>query len=112
MVGQTDGHRWGTPRPALAQTFMGHHEEVVETDHEPEPSPVADPAPGQTPGAASQRRHQAAQCAIPPFHEGCLDCRAELAYSTPKLPPIPGESCHRFHGKAATCSTRKLPLIP
>ena len=34
------------------------------------------------------------------------------AYSTPKLPPIPGESCHRFHGKAATCSTRKLPLIP
>jgi len=34
------------------------------------------------------------------------------AYSTPKLPPIPGEACHRFHGKAATCSTRKLPLIP
>ena len=34
------------------------------------------------------------------------------AYSTPKLPPIPGESCHRFHAKAATCSTRKLPLIP
>src|SRR5215468_8258799 len=28
------------------------------------------------------------------------------AYSTPKLPPIPGESYHRFHGKAATCSTR------
>ena len=34
------------------------------------------------------------------------------AYSTPKLPPIPGESCHRFHGNAATCSARKLPLIP
>ena len=34
------------------------------------------------------------------------------AYSTPKLPPIPGESCHRFHGKTATDSTRKLPLIP
>src|SRR2546427_3920009 len=33
-----------------------------------------------------------------------------LAYSTPKLPPIPGEPCHRFHGKAATCSTRTLPL--
>src|SRR5262252_917429 len=77
MVSQTDGHRWGTPRTALAQTFMGHHE-VVETDHEPEPSPVADPAPGQTPGATAQRRYQAAQCAIPPFHEGCLDRRAEL----------------------------------
>ena len=38
--------------------------------------------------------------------------RAPVAYSTPKLPPIPGESCHRFHGKAATCSTRTLPLIP
>ena len=36
----------------------------------------------------------------------------DAAYSTPKLPPIPGESCHRFHGKATTCSTRKLPLIP
>jgi len=36
----------------------------------------------------------------------------QVAYSTPKLPPIPGESCHRFHGKAATCSTPKLPLIP
>jgi hypothetical protein len=34
------------------------------------------------------------------------------AYSTRKLPPIPGEACHRFHAKAATCSTRKLPLIP
>jgi hypothetical protein len=34
------------------------------------------------------------------------------AYSTAKLPPIPGESCHPFHTKAATRSTRKLPLIP
>ena len=34
------------------------------------------------------------------------------AYSTTKLPPIPGESCHRFHGNTATCSTRTLPLIP
>src|SRR4051794_6433616 len=77
MVGQTNGHRWGTPRTALAQTFMGHHE-VVETDHEPEPFPVADTAPGQTPSAAAQRRHQAAQCAIPPFQQGRLDRRAEL----------------------------------
>jgi hypothetical protein len=56
---------------------MGHHE-VVETDHEPEPFPVADAAPGQTPGAATQRCHQAAQGAIPPFHKGRLDRRAEL----------------------------------
>ena len=77
MISQPDGHRWGTPRTALAQTFMGHHE-VVKTDHEPEPSPVTAPAPGQTPGAASQPGHQAAQCAIPPFHTGCLDRRAEL----------------------------------
>ena len=40
------------------------------------------------------------------------DFGVHLAYSTAKLPPIPGESCHQFHGKAATCSTRKLPLIP
>ena len=77
MVSQTDGHRWGTPRMALAQTFMGHHE-VGETDHEPAPAPMADPAPGQTPGAAAPRGHQTAPCAIPPFHEGCLDRRAEL----------------------------------
>ena len=77
MVGQTNGHRWGTPRTALSQTFMGHHE-VIETDHEPEPFSVADTAPGQTPRAAAQRRPQTAQCAIPPFHKGRLDRRAEL----------------------------------
>jgi RNA-directed DNA polymerase len=38
--------------------------------------------------------------------------KTRIAYSTRKLPPIPGESCHRFHAKAATCSTRMLPLIP
>jgi len=27
------------------------------------------------------------------------------AYSTPILPPIPRESCHLFHGKAASDST-------
>jgi hypothetical protein len=28
-----------------------------------------------------------------------------IAYSTAKLPPIPRESCHPFHAKAATHST-------
>src|SRR5919199_4085147 len=56
---------------------MGHHE-VVKADQQPEPSPVADLTPGQTTGAAAQRCYQAAQCAIPPFHEGRLDRRAEL----------------------------------
>jgi hypothetical protein len=28
------------------------------------------------------------------------------------LPPNPQESCHPIHGKAATDSTGKLPLIP
>jgi len=40
------------------------------------------------------------------------ELETQVAYSGPKLPPIPGESCHWFHGKAATRSTRKLPLIP
>ena len=31
------------------------------------------------------------------------------AYSRPSLPLIPDESCHPFHGKAATDSTAKLP---
>jgi ABC-type uncharacterized transport system substrate-binding protein len=44
--------------------------------------------------------------------KGATPADLPVAYSTPKLPPIPGESCHRFHAKAATCSTRKLPLIP
>ena len=51
---------------------------MVETDHEPPPSSVAAPAPGQTPGTAAQRRHQAAQGAIPPFPTRGLDRRAEL----------------------------------
>ena len=78
MVSQTDGHRWGTPRTTLSQTFMGHHE-VVETDHETEPSPVANPAPGQTPDVVPQGCDQPPQGVIPSFHEGRLDCRAELA---------------------------------
>ena len=31
------------------------------------------------------------------------------AYSTAKLPPMPGEACRRCHGKAATDATAKLP---
>jgi hypothetical protein len=43
---------------------------------------------------------------------GCV-FRAKVATdSTPKLPLIPGESCHRFHGKVATDSIAKLPIIP
>jgi len=37
---------------------MGHHK-VIETDQQPEPSLVPDPAPGQTSGATAQRCHQA-----------------------------------------------------
>src|SRR5947209_14824634 len=56
------------------------------------------------------------QMAVDVFHwcylprKGIDFCLVSCAYSTPKLPLIPGESCHRFHAKAATCSTRKLPL--
>jgi len=31
------------------------------------------------------------------------------AYSRAKLPLIPGESCHPFHGKVATHTRAKLP---
>src|SRR5262245_39137666 len=57
---------------------MWHHK-VGETDQEPEPAPVADAAPGQPPGAAAQRRDQAAPWARPPFHTGCRDRRAKLS---------------------------------
>jgi amidase len=36
----------------------------------------------------------------------------KTAYSTRKLPLIPRQTCHRFHGKTATDSTPKLPPIP
>ena len=35
-----------------------------------------------------------------------------VAYSTPKLPLIPRQSCHSFHTKAATDSMTSLPPIP
>src|SRR5262252_3157215 len=77
MVGQTDGHRWGPQRATLPQALVWHHK-VVETDHEPDLPPVAETAPGQTPGTASQRRYQTSQGTIPAFHKRGLDCLPEL----------------------------------
>src|SRR5262249_8243604 len=59
------------------QALVWHHK-VIEADHEPDLSPVTSSAPGQTPGAAPQGRHEPPQGAIPAFHEGRLDCLAEL----------------------------------
>jgi hypothetical protein len=77
MVGQTYGHRWGARRAPLAQALVRHHK-VVEADHEPDLPPMTSAAPGQTPGAAPQGRDQPPQCAIPPFHKGCLDHLSKL----------------------------------
>jgi SNF2 family DNA or RNA helicase len=45
--------------------------------------------------------------------QSCHRFHAKVATdSTRKLPLIPRESCHRFHAKVATDSTRKLPPIP
>src|SRR5205085_11076741 len=57
---------------------MRHHK-VVEADHEPDLPPVAPAAPGQTPGTAPQGGDQPTQGAIPAFHKGRLDRRAELS---------------------------------
>jgi SH3-like domain-containing protein len=35
-----------------------------------------------------------------------------VAYSARKLPPVPYETCHRFHAKLATDSRAKLPRLP
>ena len=78
MIGQSNCHRWGARRTALAQAFMRQHK-VVQADHEPDLPPVARAAPGQTPGAAPQGRHQPTQGAIPAFHKGRLDRPAKLA---------------------------------
>ena len=78
MVGQTDGHGWSTRCAPLAQAFMRQHK-VVQADHEPDFPPVTRTAPGQTPGAAPQGRHQPTQGAIPAFHKGRLDRHAKLA---------------------------------
>ena len=55
------------------------HDKVVEADHEPDLPSMTRAAPRQTPGAATQGRDQPTQRAIPAFHEGRLDRRAELA---------------------------------
>jgi hypothetical protein len=45
------------------------------------------------------------------FHRIKARYPLQPAYSGRSLPPIPRESCHRFHGKPATGSTRRLPPI-
>src|SRR4030095_5581736 len=77
MVGQPDGHRWRTLGATLTQALVRHHK-VVEADHQPDPAPVTERTPGQTPGAAPQGCDQPPQCPIPAFHESRLDRRAEL----------------------------------
>ena len=61
---------------------MRHHK-VVEADHEPDLPPGARTAPGQH-RAAPQGGHQPTPCAIPAFHQGRLDRRAELSLA-PRL---------------------------
>ena len=78
VVGETDRHRRGAGRTALPEALVRHHK-VVEAHHEPDPSTVTAAVPGETPGATTQGRDQASQCAIPPFHEGRLDRLTELA---------------------------------
>ena len=77
MVSQPDGHRWRALGATLAQALV-RHPKVVEADHEPDLPAVARVAPGQTPRAAPQGGDEPPQCAIPSFHERCLDRRAEL----------------------------------
>jgi hypothetical protein len=72
MVGQADAHRWRPQRAALPQAFRRHHH-VGETDPAPERPPVAQAAPGPTPGAAPEGRSQATQGAILAFPTRCLE---------------------------------------
>src|SRR5205814_5531649 len=78
VIGQTYRHGWGAWRAPVAQALMRHHK-VVEADHEPDLPAVARAAPGQTPGTAPQGRDQPTPGAIPAFHDGRLDRRAELS---------------------------------
>src|SRR5262245_52818243 len=55
------------------------HDKVVEAAHEPDLPPVARVAPGQTPGAAPPGCDQPPQGAIPAFHKGRRDRRAQWA---------------------------------
>jgi hypothetical protein len=76
MVGQAESHRRRAWRVALSQALVRHHA-VGEADPQPESSPVAGLAPGQTAGAAPQGGAQSPQRAIPSFPKGRLDRRAE-----------------------------------
>jgi hypothetical protein len=44
--------------------------------------------------------------------DGCVFHGKVATYSTAKLPLIPWQACHLFHTKVATDSTAKLPPIP
>jgi hypothetical protein len=75
MIGPTESHRWGAWRVTWARAFMGPHQ-VGAASHQPESSPVAGVAPGQTAGAAPQGGDEPTQGAIPSFQKGRLDGRA------------------------------------
>ena len=77
MVGQPDGHCWGTLAAPLAQALVRHHK-VVEADQQPDASAMTGGTPRQTAGAATQGRHEPTQGAIPAFHKGGLDRLSEL----------------------------------
>ena len=78
MVGQTYGHGWGAWCAPLAEILRRPHK-VGEADHEPDLPPVARMVPGQTPGRRRRGGDQPTPCAIPAFHTGRLERRAELA---------------------------------
>jgi hypothetical protein len=81
MVGQPEDQRWGTRCATLTQALVRHHN-VGEADHEPDLPSVARVAPGQTPRATPQGRHEPTPGAIPSFQKGCLD-------RLPALPEAP-----------------------
>src|SRR3982750_4074950 len=102
MVGQADSHRRRTGRVALLQALVWHHK-VVAADHQPESSPGAGLAPGQTAGAAPQGGDQPPQRAIPSFHERRLDCRAELSQA---------QLLHKAAGTATHHAPADPPHLP
>jgi hypothetical protein len=67
---------------------------------------------GDTQGAVLLVERGLASQARALLRTACETCILLAAYSTPKLPPIPGESCHRFQVNPATDSTAKLPPVP
>ena len=57
-------------------------------------------------------KHQSPVIPVEPSMTAMLVELGYDAYSTPKLPLIPRQSCHLFHTKAATDSIASLPPIP